>query len=148
MDNSTYIDYTANQLALQIDNDLYLIDLETGNNVIDPVFVGEKIKMVMLEDSVLLIGNKSKDTIMRVDYSGNVIQKTSIESEIEEFTNASTQIVNGKIVIHLYSCISGYTGSTDSALYASYEVTEGAKYIVLNKDGTIEFTTNDDIYKY
>lgn len=148
MDNSTYIDYTANQLALQIDNDLYLIDLETGNNVIDPILVGEKIKMVMLEDSILLIGNQSKDTIMRVNYSGNVIQKTSIESKIEEFTGANTQIVNGKIVIHLDSYISGYTGSTDSGLYASYEVTGGSKYVVLNKDGTIEFTTSDDIYTY
>lgn len=148
MESSALIDYTANELALQIDNDLYLIDLETGNNVIDPVLVGEKIKMVMLEDSILLIGNQSKDTIMRVDYSGNVIQKASIESEIEEFTSASTQIVNGKIVIHLDSYITGYTGSTDSALYASYEVTGGSKYVVLNKDGTIEFTTSDDIYTY
>lgn len=148
MESSALIDYTANELALQIDNDLYLIDLETGNNVIDPVLVGEKIKMVMLEDSILLIGNQSKDTIMRVDYSGNVIQKASIESEIEEFTSASTQIVNGKIVIYLDSYITGYTGSTDSALYASYEVTEGSKYVVLNKDGTIEFTTSDDIYTY
>lgn len=147
-ENSTSMDYTSNQLAMQIDNDLYLIDLKTGEDIVSPVFVGEKIKLMMLEDSILLVGYQPKDAIMRVDYKGNVIQKTSIESKIEEFTDVSTQIVNGKIVIHLDSYISGYTGSTNSSLYARYEVTGGSKYVVLNKDGTVEFITNDDIYTY
>ena len=104
--------------------------------------------MMMLEDSILLIGNQPKDAIMLVDYNGNIKQRTSIETDIEEFTSTNTQIVNGKIVIHFESYLKGYTGSTDSGLYASYEVTGGSKYVVLNKDGTIDFTTSDDIYTY
>ena len=133
---------------MQIDNDLYLINLENGENIIEPVLVGEKIKMMMLEDSILLIGNQPKDAIMLVDYNGNIKQRTSIETDIEEFTSTNTQIVNGKIVIHFESYLKGYTGSTDSGLYARYEVTGGSKYVVLNKDGTIDFTTSDDIYTY
>ena len=147
-ENSTSMDYNSKILTMQIDNDLYLINLENGENIIEPVLVGEKIKMMMLEDSILLIGNQPKDAIMLVDYNGNIKQRTSIETDIEEFTSTNTQIVNGKIVIHFESYLKGYTGSTDSGLYASYEVTGGSKYVVLNKDGTIDFTTSDDIYTY
>lgn len=147
-ENSTSMDYNSKILTMQIDNDLYLINLENGENIIEPVLVGEKIKMMMLEDSILLIGNQPKDAIMLVDYNGNIKQRTSIETDIEEFTSTNTQIVNGKIVIHFESYLKGYTGSTDSGLYARYEVTGGSKYVVLNKDGTIDFTTSDDIYTY
>lgn len=127
------MDYTAKQMAFVIDNDLYLIDLETGENVIDPVLVGSKLGVVMLSDGILLIGDDTKDTIMKVSYDGQIIYKTNIETEMDRFNSVCTQIVDGKMVI----CISGQVG--DPSYMSDYR----EKYIVLNTDGSIEQETED-----
>ena len=137
--NMSPMDYTAKQMAFVIDNDLYLIDLETGENVIDPVLVGSKLGVVMLSDGILLIGDDTKDTIMKVSYDGQIIYKTNIETEMDRFNSVCTQIVDGKMVI----CISGQVG--DPYYAGDYK----EKYIVLNDDGSIELETEDiSIYAY
>ncbi len=125
---SSPMDYTDTQMACVVDNDLYLIDLETGENIIEPVMVGEKIKVNMMEDGIVLIGNDNKDTIMKIGYDGETIFRTNGELKLETINWVNTQIVNGKLVIDLY-------GANEDGYY-------GEQYLVINNDGTLEISTN------
>ncbi len=121
------MDYTSDKMAAVIDNDLYLINLENGKDIIEPVIVGEKVKVNMMEDGIILIGDNNKDTIMKVDYTGKIVFRDNAQTKMTEIIGANTQIVNGKMVIHLI-------GTNNSP----YE-----KFIVLNNDGTIEIKSED-----
>lgn len=129
----TPMDYTATQMALVVDNDLYLIDLETGENIIEPVLVGSKIRLTMLSNEILLIGSDNKDAIMSVGYDGKIIRKINADTEMDIIYSADTQIVNNKMVIIL----SGYKR------YDEYTTDYLTKYIVLNSNGEVELSTKD-----
>ncbi len=125
---SSPIDYTATQMACVVDNDLYLIDLETGENVIDPIMVGEKIKINMMEDGIVLISEDNKDTIMKIGYDGETIFRINGEVKLETISSVYTQIINGKLVVDLYGVTTeGYLRD---------------QYLVINNDGTLEVSTN------
>ncbi len=123
------IDYTSTQLAIVIDNDLHLINLETGEDIFEPVLVGTKIKLHMMTDGIILIGNDNKDTIMKVGLDGNIIFRTNGNTRMSDIGYAQTQIVNGKMVIYL-------EGTDKEGL--PYD-----KHLVLNSDGSIETSTNE-----
>lgn len=125
------MDYTDEQMAVVVDNDLYLIDLETGENIIEPVIVGEKVKVNMIEDGIILIGDNTKDTIMKVDYTGKVLFRTDT-SNLTTIEGASTQIVNGKMVVYLTGT---WTDPSDGSSYPD------AEFLVINSDGTLEVET-------
>lgn len=122
------IDYTDKQMAVVVDNELYLIDLETGENVIEPVLVGEKERINMMSDGIVLITDDNKDTIMKVGYDGKIIFKTNGDLKLKTIVGINTQIVNGKLVVSLY-------GSTSEGLYRN-------QYLVVNNDGKLEMSTN------
>ena len=125
---SSPIDYTDTQMACVVDNDLYLIDLETGEDIIQPVMVGEKRRVNMMEDGIVLINDDNKDTIMKIGYDGETIFRINGEVKLEEIRWINTQIVNGKLVVDLY-------GATPEGYY-------GDQYLVINSDGTLEVSTN------
>ena len=124
------IDYTSSQLAIVIDNDLHLLDLKTGEDIFNPVLVGSKIKLNMMTDGIILIGNDSKDTIMKIGYDGNTIFRTNGNINLSHIDYARTQIVNGKMVIDL-------EGSDPNTDFDSFQ------YLVLNSDGSIELSTEN-----
>ncbi len=121
------LDYNSSQLAIVIDNDLYLINLENGENIIEPIIVGEKINLNMTSDSIILIGNDNKDAIMKVGLDGKIIYRTNGNIDFESIEASQIQIIDNKVVVRLYGA--GNEGFP-------YE-----KYIVLNEDGTIETET-------
>lgn len=123
------MDYTEDKMAIVVDNDLYIIDLKTGDFILGPVLVGEKIKVNMMSDGIILIGDNNKDTIMKVDFTGKILFKKNADTNINRIETAYTQIVNGKMVI--------YINGLDSE-ELPYE-----KYILLNSDGTVEVSTDD-----
>ena len=137
---SSPMDYTEDKMALMIDNDLYLIDLLTGENIIEPVIVGEKIKINMMSDGVVLIGDNNKDTIMKVDYTGKVLFKLNADTDMEEISHATTQIVNGRLIIKLQGM---FPVNYDGDWYSGYRFYDPTKYIVINNDGSIEISTED-----
>lgn len=126
--NTSPLDYNTSQLAIVVDNDLYLIDLETGEDIIEPVTVGDKLKINMMSDGIVLIGNDNKDTIMKVGYDGETIFKTNGNVQMEEIYFVNTQIVNGKLVVSL-------SGSNSEGF-------SGEQYLVVNNDGTLEISTD------
>ncbi len=125
---SSPMDYTADKLSVVVDNDLYIIDLATGNNIVEPILVGEKIKVNMMSDGIVLIGDNNKDAIMKVSYDGKTEFKINANTSMSKIETAYTQIVNGKMVI-------GLRGLGEDA--------GCEKYIVLNSDGTVEKATED-----
>ena len=123
------MDYTATQMAVVVDNDLYLIDLATGENVIEPVIVGEKVKVVMMSDGIVLIGDNNKDTIMKVDYDGKILFKTNAGTDtIRLIEEAHIQIINNKLTVFL-------SGMDDNAL--------AEKYLIIDNSGNIETSSED-----
>lgn len=125
------IDYTTTQMSIVIDNDLYLIDLATGENVINPVMVGTKTYINMMTDGILLIGNDNKDTVIKVDYEGNFIFRTNGNSNYTEIFTTGLQVVNGKILVEL-----GGICSEDDTFGT-------ARYLLLNSNGTVEASSED-----
>ena len=119
------LDYNSKQFAVIVDNDLYLIDMETGRDIIKPVLVGYKVRVNMTNDGIVLIGNDNKDTIMKVDYNGNILYRTNGNINFNAIEYANTQVIDGKIVVY----VSGYGGDEQGLPYE--------KYIMLNDDGTI-----------
>lgn len=125
------IDYNIDKLTFVVDNDLYLLDINTGENIVEPVIVGKKLKVNMIKNEIILVGDEDKDNIMKVDLQGSIIFKENANTTIEKITNVYTQMVNDKIIICLLGTKKGKNGD---------EAAE--KYIVLNKD-SIEYTTKD-----
>lgn len=130
------MDYNNDTLACVVDNDLYIIDLKTGKDKIDSTIVGEKVRVLMLSDGILLIGDNSKDTIMKIDYSGKILYKKNIEFEgdLERINYSYVQLINDKLSIYL-----------DASL-KTYENVK--KYILMDKDGNIESKSNDIKYEF
>ena len=126
------MDYSSSKMAVVIDNELNLLDLKTGENIIEPQIVGEKIKVVMMNDGVVLIGDNNKDTFMKVSYEGKVIFKVNGNTSLNIWY-AQTQIVNNKLRVLLEG-------------YNDEDIPRGMKYVALNNDGTIESETEDIMY--
>lgn len=138
IENISPMDYTTTQMAVVIDNDLHLIDLSTGKDIIEPMLVGEKVCVNMMEDGIILIGNDNKDTFMKVSYDGKVIYRTNGNVTFDRVAQAMTQIINNKMVVHLY----GYGIDKNNPEMGEFPF---EKYLVLNSDGTVETETENDM---
>lgn len=140
--NSNYInnikpmDYNNDQMALVIDNDLYLLDLKTGENIFEPVIVGFKTKVIMMEDGIILIGEENKDLVIKVDFKGNILYRLDGDTELTKITTVTSQIVNNNLVLYVHGENENYTGENID----EYDI---EKYIVLKPDGSIEYSTKD-----
>lgn len=93
------LDYTSKNIYLVANNDLYIIDTETGKDQISPAMVGEKVKISVSKDGIIMIGAGDKDNIMKTDFEGNIIWKTSTDIEVASCN--MIQIVNGTVVANL-----------------------------------------------
>lgn len=125
--NYSPMDYTTDKMAVVVDNDLYLINLENGEDIIEPVIISSSIQKVnMMSDGILLIGTDSKDTIMKIDYNGNILYRKSVSLSEYIIYGMYMQVVNNKIVV-VYDVY-----DNESRYY---------KYVVLNNDGNIELDT-------
>lgn len=136
VNNVSPMDYNQTQMAIVVDNDLYVIDLETGENLIDPVIVGFKTKAIMVSDGIILIGNENKDLIMKVDFNGRILYRIDGDTNLTQVDDIKTQVVNGKLVIN----VSGLNENADMDMLDDYQI---EKYMVVNNDGSIEYSTKD-----
>lgn len=131
------MDYNNDTLVCVIDNDLHIIDLNTGEDKINSVIVGEKIKVLMIDDGIILIGDNSKDTIMKIDYSGNIIFKKDVtfDGQLKNIDYSQVQLINDKLSIYL-------SANMESSPYVVY------KLVLMNTDGNIESTSSDLSYSF
>ena len=134
------IDSNNDTLAIVIDDYLYIIDLKTGKDKVEPLLVGGKIRVSMMDDGIILIGDDTKDTIMKVDYSGKIVFKNdvSFEGQIDDdgVTGSQVQFSDDKIFVVL--------SANESFDYGDqFGVASIYKLVLLNKNGEIESISND-----
>lgn len=99
--NNMKMDYTEDRMFLVTDNDLYYLDINTGEDIIPSVFVGKKIDVNLLEDGAILIGEGNKDNVMKVNLEGQIVWKTSVDLDVTGCT--SLQMIDGNIIGYLES---------------------------------------------
>ena len=110
-------DYTSKNVYLIVNNELYTINTENGEDSNPPYYVGKKIAIRKLEDSILLISDQKADGIMKYDLNGNILWKTSIPTDISSLNGI--QIINHHIIMRTY-----YWNSPDDS---------GTHYLVLDE---------------
>lgn len=98
---SANYDYTDQNIYLAANNELYIINLETGEDTYAPTYVGEKLEIRKLSDGILLISPSKSDGVMKMGLDGSLIWKTNLQSD----TNAvnGVQLIGDRIVISQYS---------------------------------------------
>lgn len=99
---SAVYDYTESNIYLVANNELNIINIETGENTFDPVFVGKKIEVRKLADGILLIADDVSDTFMKTDCSGNLLWKTNWQNGYDSGSIGTgicyVQLIEDKII--------------------------------------------------
>lgn len=78
MNDNDFFDYTDSSIYLDLNNNLYIIDIKTGEDKISPVTVGEKTNIRKTSDSILLMSDSTTDTIIKTDLEGNILWKLDL----------------------------------------------------------------------
>ncbi|MBO4947462.1 MAG: hypothetical protein J6C88_07990 [Lachnospiraceae bacterium] len=94
---ATYCDMTTKNLYMSMNNNLYIIDLENGEDVCEPQLVGEKMGIRKFDDGIFLLAADEADAFMYTDTEGNIKWKT--DSDVRLHDVQSIQKVNDTIVV-------------------------------------------------
>lgn len=87
MSDNDFFDYTESAIYLDLNNNLYVIDMETGEDKISPVTVGAKTDIRKTTDGVLLMSDSMTDTVIKTDLEGNILWKLDLplyDSELKD----------------------------------------------------------------
>lgn len=93
------MDYTQDNIYLVADNDLYILNTSDGKDSSPSIMVGEKIKVNVIEDGIILIGTGNKDNIMKLDKKGNITWKVSADINVKYCK--MIQNINDSVVVNL-----------------------------------------------
>lgn len=113
---SAVYDYTETNLYIVVNNELCIINLETGEDVFTPSYVGEKKEIRKFSDGIVIVSASKSDGIMKISPSGDMIWKTNLSADVERVYGL--QLVNGNFVLNYedldwaqhYCLIDGSTG--------------------------------------
>ena len=104
---SASYDVTKNNIYLVANNEMYFINIETGENTYEPLYVGNKVDVRKFDTGVLLISDSKSDAYMYVGLDGNMLWKTNSNDDLKLGWNGplinkiQTQKVDDKIVISI-----------------------------------------------
>jgi len=93
---SALYDYTKNNIYVSINNELYIINTETGEDTFEPLYVGEKEAVRKLSNGILLISASKSDGAMLVNTEGDMLWKTNLSDDV--LWVDGIQVVEDKIV--------------------------------------------------
>ncbi len=104
-ENTTACQYdcTTSHIYLNTNNNLYVIDVATGEDASAPAYVGAKAAIRKLQDGILMLSWDATDAIMKTDDSGNVLWKVGLDNSFDVVY--SLQLIGNNIV--LYAVTSG-----------------------------------------
>lgn len=113
---SAVYDYTETNLYIVVNNELYIINIETGEDVFSPSYVGEKKEIRKFSDGIVIVSASKSDGIMKISPSGDMIWKTNLSTDVERVYGL--QLVNGNVILNYgdvdwnqyYCLIDGSTG--------------------------------------
>ena len=97
---SANYDYTNQNIYLTANNELYIINLKTGEDTYAPAYVGEKLEVRKLSDGILLISSGKSDGVMKIGLDGTLIWKTNLQNDT--YSVDGVQVINNRIVISQY----------------------------------------------
>lgn len=134
--DSIPMDYTSDKITLVADNDMYVISTKDGKDMIEPAFVGNKVKVMMVEDGTLLMGKDKKDMFMKVDKNGNIEWKLNSKMDISDGQEHTIrlQIVDDNYVVTWY-------GVNKNESEEGYDIKSKDCYIVISDDGKVVLET-------
>lgn len=118
-------DATNTNLIFVSDNDLYNINMETGETVFE-TYVGKKSDIRIVDNGYILLNQDSDDTVMFVDKEGKIKNKfdVSFDGKEEDIVDMSIQkLDNNYVILYSMQSISGYHSDWTS------------KYIIIDENG-------------
>ena len=122
---ATY-DFTKNNIYLVANNTLYIINTADGKDTYSPKFVGEKLGVRKLNDSLILFATSQYDAIIKTDLKGEIIWKANADSRV--LNVYSPQVIDNRLIVNM---------TTEN---------EGEKFLIVNlQDGKTEL--NAKAYK-
>lgn len=134
-------DYTNSVIYLVADNDLYIIDAKTGEDMQEPVLVGQKVKVNLLPDGAILVGKGEKDNLMKVDLDGNIVWKVS--ADIDVTGCYMLQVVDGNVIADVQHVEANDTGGSDRFISQMVVVDESGNLV--SEFTTMYYDANDSI---
>ena len=113
--NAVY-DYTETNLYIVVNNELYVINIETGEDVFEPSYIGEKKEIRKDTDGIVIVSASQSDGVMKTSNSGEIVWKTNLSTDVG--TVNGVQFVNGNVILDYsdpdwgehYCLIDGSTG--------------------------------------
>ena len=97
---SAHYDYTKNNIYLAANSELYIINIQTGEDTYPPLYVGEKMEIRKLRDGILMVSKSKSDGVMKVGLDGQMIWKSNLSDDTHSVDGV--QIVNENIIISQY----------------------------------------------
>lgn len=94
---SAQYDFTKNNVYLQANNELYVMNIETGEDTYLPTYVGSKIEIRKMRDGVLLIGTQKSDAIIKTDLEGKMMWKLNLQTDV--YMVDAVQIIDNRLLI-------------------------------------------------
>ena len=117
-------DATNENLIFVSDNDLYNINITTGEDVFTPKYVGKRDNVNIVENGYILLSNDKDDAVMFLDKEGNIKNKYDLtKNDNTTLLGGVIQKLDDKYVIMFVS-----TEDMNSGVFTT-------KYIILDKDG-------------
>lgn len=119
-------DATNSNLVFISDNDFYNINMETGEDMFKPVYVGKRRDVRIVDNGYIILGNDADDGIMFLDNNGSIQNKYDLISEGDNniiYTTAIQKIDNNYVIL--------YTLTNGDYYYGEYT----SKYIILDENG-------------
>lgn len=96
--NGVY-DYTEKNFYIVANNDLYIIDMQTGEDVAKPSYVGEKVDIRKVADGLIMFSASKADSVMKTDLNGDIMWKTNIMNDDYSSGRNMVQFTDNKIII-------------------------------------------------
>ena len=93
-------DATNTNLTFVSDNDFYNINMENGEDAWEPIYVGKRSDIRIVDNGYIMLSEDSDDTIMFLDKDGKVKNKIDLElGENEEIFSTAIQKLDNNYVI-------------------------------------------------
>ena len=95
--SSAVYDYTETNLYIVVNNELHIISIETGEDVFDAIYVGERKEIRKDADGVVIVSANKSDGLMKTSPNGEIIWKTNLSTDVGYVDGM--QFVDGNIIL-------------------------------------------------
>ncbi len=128
---SASYDFTKNNVYLCANNELYILNIENGEDTYNSSYVGNKLDIRKFNDGVLLVSSEKSDAFMYTSLDGQIVWKLDAEENISNIS--SIQEVDGKLVIKVENHENMEYNEYEGGMTGSNEY----YYVINMEDGTL-----------